>query len=145
MVPILLRFPPMGADMKHDTELETGASIICFSTVPPSFLVTIRERLDALGKDIGVSAKHCMNLFADSSAKLCDAPVSGGSTRAALGTLNVMVSGTSPAIITAQPVLDALTRQPEGQLTIVGETVGVASNFKLINQVFCAIQICVTG
>ena len=36
-------------------ELENGASIICFSTVPPSFLVTIRERLDALGKNIGVS------------------------------------------------------------------------------------------
>jgi 3-hydroxyisobutyrate dehydrogenase-like beta-hydroxyacid dehydrogenase len=78
-------------------------------------------------------------------AKLCDSPVSGGSTRAALGTLTIMVSGTSLAISTAQPVLDALTRQPEGQLTLVGEAVGVASDFKLINQVFCAIQICVTG
>lgn len=37
------------------SELENGASIICFSTVPPSFLVTIRQRLDALCKDIGVS------------------------------------------------------------------------------------------
>ncbi|CAD6572108.1 MAG: tRNA-splicing endonuclease subunit sen54, partial [Tremellales sp. Tagirdzhanova-0007] len=110
-------------------ELENGASIICFSTVPPSFLITIRERLDALGKNIG----------------LCDSPVSGGSTRAAQGTLNIMVSGTSSAIDTARPVLDALTRKPEGALNLVGEAVGVASDFKLINQVFCAIQICVTG
>lgn len=56
-----------------------------------------------------------------------------------------MVSGTSTAIDTARPVLDALTRKPEGALNLVGDAVGVASDFKLINQVFCAIQICVTG
>lgn len=71
--------------------------------------------------------------------------MSGGSTRAAAGTLNIMVSGTPNAISTARPILDALTRQAEGQLTLVGNDVGAASDFKLINQVFCAIQICVTG
>jgi 3-hydroxyisobutyrate dehydrogenase-like beta-hydroxyacid dehydrogenase len=105
--------------------LEPGASIICFSTVPPSFLVTIQQRLDALGKGIGV----------------CDSPVSGGSTRAAQGQLTVMTSGTAKAIETARPVLDALTRQPDGKLSVVGSAVGAASDFKLINQVFCAVQI----
>ena len=56
-----------------------------------------------------------------------------------------MVSGTSSAIKTAKLVLDGLTRQPEGKLQVVGNDVGVASDFKLINQVLCAIQICVTG
>ncbi len=56
-----------------------------------------------------------------------------------------MVSGTSAAISTARPVLEALTRDPEGKLSVVGDVVGAASDFKLINQVFCAIQICVTG
>ncbi|RSH81488.1 hypothetical protein EHS25_006845 [Saitozyma podzolica] len=93
--------------------------------VPPSFLVTVQQRLDALGKGIGV----------------CDSPVSGGSTRAAQGQLTVMTSGTAKAIETARPVLDALTRQPDGKLSVVGSVVGAASDFKLINQVFCAVQI----
>lgn len=32
-----------------------------------------------------------------------------------------------------------------GQMKVVGDRVGAASDFKLINQVYCAIQICVTG
>jgi 3-hydroxyisobutyrate dehydrogenase-like beta-hydroxyacid dehydrogenase len=74
---------------------------------------------------------------------LCDCPVSGGSTRAAQGQLTVMVSGKESGINTATPVLQAVTRKPDGKLSLVGKTVGDASNFKLINQVFCAIQICV--
>lgn len=34
--------------------LKNGASIIVFSTVPPSFLVEVARRLDKLGKNIGV-------------------------------------------------------------------------------------------
>ncbi|WWC85796.1 uncharacterized protein L201_000663 [Kwoniella dendrophila CBS 6074] len=105
--------------------LEEDAVIICFSTVPPSFLVSISERLDALGKNIG----------------LCDCPVSGGSTRAASGELVIMTSGTQSSIERAKPVLEALTKPPIGGLSIVGNKCGIASDFKLINQVFCAIQI----
>jgi len=35
--------------------LPENAVILCFSTVPPSFLDTLRPRLEALGKNIGVS------------------------------------------------------------------------------------------
>ena len=56
-----------------------------------------------------------------------------------------MTSGGAAAVKTASPVLAALTRLPDGKLSVVAETVGAASDFKLINQVFCAIQICVTG
>jgi 3-hydroxyisobutyrate dehydrogenase-like beta-hydroxyacid dehydrogenase len=38
-------------------------------------------------------------------------------------------------------VLQALTRKPDGKLSVVGDVVGAASDFKLINQVFCAVQI----
>lgn len=38
-----------------DLVLPQNAVILCFSTVPPSFLDTLRPRLDALGKNIGVS------------------------------------------------------------------------------------------
>ena len=71
--------------------------------------------------------------------------MSGGSTRAADGTLAIMVAGTSTAIDTARLMIEGLTRDPQGQMTVVGDRVGMASDFKLINQVYCAIQICVTG
>lgn len=56
-----------------------------------------------------------------------------------------MVSGTESAIEVARPVLAALTNPPAGSLAIVGSDVGSASNFKLINQVLCAIHIAVSG
>lgn len=43
--------------------LENGASIIVFSTVPPSFLVEVAERLNKLGKNIGVSV-YCFFMHA---------------------------------------------------------------------------------
>ncbi|WVF66042.1 hypothetical protein IAT40_000780 [Kwoniella sp. CBS 6097] len=109
--------------------LEQDAVIICFSTVPPSYLVSVAERLDALGKNIG----------------LCDCPVSGGSTRAATGELAIMASGTPSSVSRANTVLSALTKPPVGALSIVGDKVGAASDFKLINQVFCAVQIAAQG
>ncbi|WVR03631.1 hypothetical protein IAU60_000624 [Kwoniella sp. DSM 27419] len=109
--------------------IQKDAVIICFSTVPPSYLVSVAERLDALGKNIG----------------LCDCPVSGGSTRAASGELTIMCSGTSSSVDRAQPVLAGLTQAPVGALSIVGDKVGAASDFKLINQVFCAVQIASQG
>ena len=51
-----------------------------------------------------------------------------------------MTSGTTESIDAASPVLEALTRQPGGH-SIVGAKCGEASSFKLINQVFCAVQI----
>lgn len=55
-----------------------------------------------------------------------------------------MVAGSSEAIKTAAPMIESLTRSPGG-MSVVGNKVGMASDFKLINQVYCAIQICVTG
>ncbi|KAL0243816.1 hypothetical protein I308_105078 [Cryptococcus tetragattii IND107] len=118
-----------GKDVGVAEILENGASIIVFSTVPPSFLVKVAERLDKLGKNIG----------------LVDSPVSGGSTRAAQGQLAIMSSGTPSSIATARSVLDSLTLPPQGGLTLVGERVGIASDFKMINQVFCAVSIAAQG
>lgn len=56
-----------------------------------------------------------------------------------------MVSGTQSAISTARPVLESLTRKPNGNLAVVGSKVGQASDFKLINQVLCGIHIVITS
>ncbi|KAL7418744.1 hypothetical protein Q5752_006427 [Cryptotrichosporon argae] len=107
--------------------LAPGSVVVCFSTVPPSFLASVAARLAV--KDIG----------------FVDAPVSGGFVRAAEGQLSVMVAGTTESIERARPVLEALTRAPNGKLTVVGDKAGAASDFKLINQVLCAIHIAVSG
>jgi hypothetical protein len=44
--------------------LDDGASIICFSTVPPSFMESLQKRLNALGKNIGVSGQNPPGLVA---------------------------------------------------------------------------------
>ncbi|ORX34751.1 NAD binding domain of 6-phosphogluconate dehydrogenase-domain-containing protein [Kockovaella imperatae] len=109
--------------------LATGAVIVVFSTCPPSAMSLLQDRLDLLKKDIHI----------------IDSPVSGGSTRAGAGTLAIMSSGPSSAIEKARPMIELLTQPPEGGLSVVGDKLGAASDFKLINQVYCAIQICVTG
>ncbi|GMK56730.1 hypothetical protein CspeluHIS016_0305700 [Cutaneotrichosporon spelunceum] len=106
------------------------SSIIVFSTVPPSFLIKIRERLDPLKKDVG----------------LVDSSVSGGFIQAAEGQLSIMVSGTLSSISIALPDLNSLTLKPNGNLAqprCRGDTVRQASGFKLINEVLCGIHIAV--
>lgn len=61
-----------GAGKAAET-LPTGSTVILMSTVPPSFVRTLAERINALQKNIA----------------LIDAPVSGGVVRAAKGELTV--------------------------------------------------------
>lgn len=89
-------------------------------------------------------SSECLSRKTDLT-KICDSPVSGGSVRAAAGTLVIMASGAPTTVANARPVLDALTRLPEGKLRVVGDIPGIASDFKLINQVVCATQITLTG
>lgn len=84
-------------------------------------------------------------MTARADTQLVDAPVSGGFIRAAEGQLSVMVSGDETAINTARPVLESVTRKPNGNLAVVGTKVGQASDFKLINQVLCGIHIVITS
>ena len=106
----------------------------------------LQARLDILGTGVGVGfSKHTLSVSLIFGTQLIDSPVSGGSGRAAKGTLAVMVSGSPKAVETARPVLSLLTQKPEGNLAVVGDRTGVASDFKLINQVYCAVQLCVMG
>ncbi|WVQ76198.1 hypothetical protein IAR50_005861 [Cryptococcus sp. DSM 104548] len=109
--------------------LKDGSVVVVFSTVPPSFYEALRDEFAIRGLNVGV----------------IDSPVSGGSVRASQGQLAIMASALPAHIELARPVLSALTQKPQGALSIVGNEVGVASNFKMINQVFCAVQIAATG
>ena len=66
-----------------------------------------------------------------------DAPLSGGSARAAAGDLLILVGGAPSAVERARPVLDALA----STLTVVGDRPGDGQAVKTVNQLLCGVHI----
>jgi L-threonate 2-dehydrogenase len=66
-----------------------------------------------------------------------DAPISGGSIRAADGALTILASGSAPAFAKARPVLDAMA----AKVYELGEEPGVGAAFKMINQLLAGVHI----
>ena len=83
--------------------------------------------------------------FARGAAKRCatrgvlflDAPISGGSVRAANGTLSVMASGTPDAFAAARPVLGAMAEK----VFELGAEAGAGSAMKAVNQLLAGVHI----
>ncbi|KAK4983695.1 hypothetical protein LTR66_008739, partial [Elasticomyces elasticus] len=71
-------------------ELDEGRCIVLCSTTPPHFLHELRSRLDREGRE---------------DVKLLDCPVSGGTARAAEGTLSIFSSGADADLAAAAEVL----------------------------------------
>jgi 3-hydroxyisobutyrate dehydrogenase len=99
--------------------LPPGSLVMICCTVSPAFVRSVAERLDA--RQIG----------------LLDAPVSGGTARAAEGKLSIMASGAPAAFAGAQPLLDALAEN----VYTMGDTPGQGATMKLINQELAGIHI----
>lgn len=72
---------------------------------------------------------------------LIDSPVSGGTVRAAQGTLTILASGTEPALNRGNEVLRILSEK----LYPIPGGVGAASNVKMINQLLAGIHIAAAG
>lgn len=70
-----------------------------------------------------------------------DAPMSGGSVRAADGSLSLLVSGTAEALAAAEPVLAVLARTVHR----LGDTAGQAAAFKMVNQLLAGVHIAVAA
>jgi 3-hydroxyisobutyrate dehydrogenase len=70
------------------------------------------------------------------SARVVDAPVTGGVAGATAGTLMLFVGGAEPDIAAAQPVLRAL-----GTAEVVGDRVGDGQMMKMVNQHLCSIHL----
>lgn len=90
---------------------------LCCSTVSADFVRSISSALAAGG------------------VALVDAPLSGGPARALDGTMTMLLSGPSAALAAAKPILDVLAGENQ---FVVGEDVGTATSFKLVNQVLAA-------
>ena len=108
-------FGPAGLAPK----MRPGSVILSCATVPPEFAKDMSARCENLG------------------LMYLDAPISGGSVKAAAGQLSVMASGTESAFAAAGPVLDAVA----GTVFRLGDAVGAGSAMKAVNQLLAGVHI----
>ncbi len=101
------------------SRMKAGSVVIACATVPPDFARDMEERCNA------------------ADVLYLDAPISGGSAKAAEGCLSVMASGTPLAFAAAKPVLDA-TAETVFEL---GDSAGAGSAMKSVNQMLAGAHI----
>lgn len=99
--------------------MKAGSVVMACATVPPEFARSMEEKCNAL--DI-----HYL-----------DAPISGGSVKAANGQLSIMASGTKDAFKAAESVLDATAET----VFRLGDSAGAGSAMKAVNQLLAGVHI----
>ena len=99
--------------------LKDGAVIMSCATVPPEFAMDAEARCAAAG------------------IHYLDAPISGGSVKAAEGRLSVMAAGRPEAFAAARPVLDATAET----VFDMGDYAGPGSVMKSVNQLLAGVHI----
>jgi 3-hydroxyisobutyrate dehydrogenase-like beta-hydroxyacid dehydrogenase len=103
--------------------LGDGTLLLVMSTVGPQAVEACAARLEGR------------------AVRIVDAPVSGGTARAATGDLLVMVSGADADVAAVRPLLDAMA----ANAPVVGARVGDGQRFKVVNQLLCGVHIAVAG
>jgi putative dehydrogenase len=101
------------------TKLRKGAAILSSATVAPDFARDMEKRCTELG------------------LLYLDAPVSGGTGRAASGELSVMSSGTAETYEALGPTLEAIA----SNVFKLGNSAGAGSAMKAVNQLLVGVQI----
>lgn len=108
-------------------ELKKGATVILCSTGPPEYTPNVRKMLSSKGR---------------SDVFLVDAPVSGGTIRAANGTLTILAAGEESAVGRAKEVLELMAG---GNLWLIEGGLGSGTKVKMVHQVLAGIHICMTS
>ena len=101
------------------SRLKPGAVVIACATVPPDFARDMETRCSAEG------------------INYLDAPISGGSAKAALGQLSIMASAKPEAFSAARPILDAIAET----VFELGDAAGAGSAMKAVNQLLAGVHI----
>lgn len=100
-------------------KLRPGAVVLACATVPPVFAKEMAARCN------------------ESGIHYLDAPISGGSLKAANGQLSIMASGTPEAFAAARPLLDSISET----VFELGDEVGAGSAMKAVNQLLAGVHI----
>ena len=99
--------------------LSPGAVVVSCATIPPASA----QALEARCTEFGI---HYL-----------DAPISGGSAKAADGALSIMASGSAEAFLAAEPILDAMAET----VFDLGDRAGAGSAMKAVNQLLAGVHI----
>lgn len=99
--------------------LKSGAVVVSCATIPPDVARTLEARC------------------AETGVHYLDAPISGGSVKAAKGALSIMASGAPEAFNAAAPVLDATAET----VFRLGDSAGAGSAMKAVNQMLAGVHI----
>jgi L-threonate 2-dehydrogenase len=99
--------------------LPPSAVVILCVTVAPDYARSVGKRCD------------------ERYIEFLDAPISGGSVKAAQGKLSVMASGTPAAFKKARPALDAMAET----VFELGDSAGAGSAMKAVNQMLAGVHI----
>lgn len=99
--------------------LRKGALVMACATVPPGFAKDMERRCNERG------------------VHYLDAPISGGSIKAARGALAIMASGTKAAFAAAEPILNATAES----VFRLGDAAGPGSAMKAVNQLLAGVHI----
>ncbi|MDF1791585.1 MAG: NAD(P)-dependent oxidoreductase [Thalassobaculaceae bacterium] len=141
------RFRAMGAEVVETPVALADTVEIAFLSLPmPSVLKTVCLGADGLngGRKMKVAVdlstsgpaivREVAAIFEQSGKALVDAPVSGGVTGAAAGTLALMASGSGEALDRVKPMFDVLAKD----VFIMGDEVGLGQTMKLVNNMVAA-------
>jgi len=99
--------------------LAPGSIVVACATVPPAFVEKLAQRL------------------AEMNILMLDAPVSGGSAKAAAGEMTIMAAGAAEAFSKAEPFLRAIA----SKVYRLGDMPGAGSRVKMINQLLAGAHI----
>ena len=99
--------------------LPAGSVVMVCSTVSPAFAKATAARLQAMG------------------LQMLDAPMSGGTIRAAEGQLSFMAAGPDEIFAKVQGALDAMA----GNIYRMGSEPGLGSTMKMVNQILAGVHI----
>ncbi len=100
-------------------KLKPGTVVLACATVPPNFAKAMSKRCNASG------------------VHYLDAPISGGSIKAANGQLSIMASGTPEAFAAAGPLLESVAET----VFELGDSAGSGSAMKAVNQLLAGVHI----
>lgn len=101
------------------SKMKPGSLVMACATVPPEFARLMEEKCNAY------------------DVHYLDAPISGGSVKAANGQLSIMASGKPDAFAAAEPVLDATAET----VFRLGDSAGAGSAMKAVNQLLAGVHI----
>uniref|UniRef100_UPI0040478537 L-threonate dehydrogenase n=1 Tax=Polynucleobacter sp. TaxID=2029855 RepID=UPI0040478537 len=99
--------------------LKSGSTFVMCSTVDPNISIEFEKRL------------------AEKNILYVDAPISGGSAKAASGEMTMITAATSAAYDKANDVLDAMAKT----VYRLGDKAGLGSTVKIINQLLAGVHI----